>query len=134
MDLENQKLEMMDPNAKFQEETKLAIVDALLRNDFDGVTALNQEIKEQQNNQIAALEEKVNFFKDRQQKIRGLSDTDKNYHESLLQDNDLYMHAVETDDKETIELFKQRKISEEMYQQLMDTYYRTLLDNKPHAV
>ncbi len=44
------------------------------------------------------------------------------------------MHAVETDDKETIELFKQRKISEELYQQLMDTYYNTLLDNKPHTV
>jgi len=134
MELENQKLEMMDPNAKFQEETKLAIVDALLRNDFDAVTALNQEIKEQQNNQIAALEEKVNFFKNHQQKIRELSGMDKNYPESSLRDNDLYMHAVETDDKETIELFKQRKISEELYQQLMDTYYNTLLDNKPHTV
>ncbi len=84
MELENQKLEMRDPNAKFQEERKLAIVDALLKNDFDWVTALNQEIKEQQNNQIADLEEKVNFFKDRQQKIRELPDTDKDYHASLL--------------------------------------------------
>ena len=122
MELENQKLEMMNPNTKFQEERKLAIVDALLRNDFDGVTALSQEIKEQQSKQIAAIEEKVNFFKDRQQKIR------EAYNESPLKDNTLYMHAVETDDKEIIELFRQRKVSEELYQQLMDTYYSTHFD------
>ncbi len=124
-ELEMQKSNILESQMKFQEEIKLTIIDALIRNDFDSAIALTQEIKEQQHGQIVTLEERVNFLKDRQQKIRELPDRDQEYHESLLKDDPLYMHALETDDTKTIELFRQRKISEELYQKLRDAYYST---------
>jgi len=132
LELETQKWTMIDVQTKLQEDKKSAILEALLNDDFDEVSALTQELKTQQNGQIVSIDEKIKFLKGRQQNIRNLPEKDEIYRESLLKDDALYMHAWENDDKHTVELFLQRKISEELYQELMDTYYGEYFDAWKH--
>lgn len=127
-ELEMNKSEMLKAQTQFQEKTKSAILEALVKNDFDTVQTLTEELKAYQNWDIADVENKIQFLKDRQQKIRGLQERDLEYRESILKNDPLYTHALETGDQETVELFKQRKISEEIYQNLMDAYYGNVFD------
>ena len=123
MELETQKSTMIETQTKFQEDKKTAILEALVSNNFDEAATLTQELKTQQNGQVIDIDQKIQLVKDRQQNIKNLPDKDEEYHQSILKDNIIYMHALENDDKHTVELFKQRKVSEELYQELMDTYY-----------
>lgn len=127
-ELEINKSEMMKAQTQFQEKTKSAILEALVRNDFDAVQTLTEELKAYKNGDITDIENKIQCLKDRQQKIRGLQERDSKHHESVLKDDVLYMHAIETNDQKIVELFKQRKISEELYQNLMDAYYGNIFD------
>gem|GEM_PF-4229304 len=121
-------MEIQETQTQFQEETKSAVLDALVINDFDTAQALTKELKAYKNGDATDIENKIQFLKDRQQKVRELQERDPEYHESILKDNALYMRALENNDQETVELFRQRKISEELYQDLMDAYYGNVFD------
>jgi len=127
-ELETKNLEIQETQTQFQEETKSAVLDALVINDFDTAQALTKELKAYKNGDATDIENKIQFLKDRQQKVRELQERDPEYHESILKDNALYMRALENNDQETVELFRQRKISEELYQDLMDAYYGNVFD------
>lgn len=127
-ELEKQKIEMTQANTIFQEEQKNRILEALVKNEFDTVYALTEELKNQQNTEIVGMDEKIQSLKTRQQELRNKPSVDQEYHDALLQSDPLYTHAIETGDQETVELFKQRKISEKLYQDLMDTYYGNVFD------
>lgn len=128
-ELEMNKSEMMETQTQFQEETKSAVLDALVINDFDTAQALTKELKAYKNGDATDIENKIQFLKDRQQKVREIPERDPEYRESILKNDVLYTHALEIGDQETVELFRQRKIStEEVYQNLMDAYYGNIFD------
>lgn len=127
-DLEVRKTELTKKQEQYQEEVKSTILDALLKNDFNTIHTLTEHLRMSTNEEIITIDNKIQFLRDRQQKVRSSQEKDSEYDESILKDDAMYIHALETGDQRIIELFKQRKISEELYQALMDTYYGNIFD------